>query len=144
MVWLLVLGAPAVSAAVESRRVRAELERLREPRIALQRARVALDSATAMLEALDQARVRRVEIVTVLSAIVAALPDSTSLISATLEAGGPIQLQGRARHPARVAGAIEALPALGRVRLEAITARDTLAGLEWERFRLSAEPARGP
>jgi hypothetical protein len=134
LLWLLVGAIAVIRLRVESRRVTAELARLQTPRQALLAARQTMDSARAMLTALDEASAARGQVAGRLAAIAKALPDSAFLTAITLDRGGPGVLAGRARQAPLVAAALGAAPGVGSLQLEAVTVRDTVAGLGWERF----------
>ncbi len=125
----------------EAERLGAELTRLREPREALTRARLTMDSASAMLVALDRAEAARAVLGARLSGVVAALPESTSLTTLTIDSAAAT-MTGRTRRLSRLVPAMER--SLPQVRLEGRSARDTVAGVVWERFNLTSGPRSAP
>jgi len=142
--WLMVLVAAGARLRVEARQVNAELARLQEPRRALLAARQAMDSASDMLVALDRAQLDRNRMSTWLTILVKALPDSTFLTGLILDSAGRGIATGRTVRVGQLVEALEAAPNLGAVRLEGATVRDTVAGIQWERFSLRLGPERTP
>ena len=142
--WLMVLVAAGARLRVEARQINAELARLQEPRRALLAARQAMDSASDMLVALDRAQLDRNRMSTWLTILVKALPDSTFLTGLILDSAGRGIATGRTVRVGQLVEALEAAPNLGAVRLEGATVRDTVAGIQWERFSLRLGPERTP
>lgn len=129
---------------VESRWLDRETARLNEPRKALVAARLAMDSASEMVIAIDKANRQRVEVAAALQALVRGLPDSTYLTELTIEQGESIKASGRSRSTSSLIASLQAEPGLGATRLEGATVRDSLGGQEWERFGLTIAPGPKP
>lgn len=129
--------------AARARVVEADLARLAAPRAALLAARRSLDSAAALVAALEQSSARRGVVLDRLLAVARGLPDSTVLLALELDAAGRAALTGRAAHATTVVRVLARDTTLGRPRLTPETARDSALGTEWERFviRLGPEPA---
>lgn len=142
--WLLLATALALRLHRESGQIAGELRELREPRQALLAARLAIDSADAMIRALDHAQAVRGQVLAQLAALITALPDSTVLTGLTLNLEGSGVATGRTRRASLMVGALEGAGTLKRVSLEGPTVRDTVAGLEWERFSLRFGRERTP
>ncbi len=126
-----------------ARVVEADLARLAAPRTALLAARRSLDSAAALVAALENSSARRGAVLDRLIAVARGLPDSTVLLALEVDAAGRAALTGRAAHATTVARVLARDTTLGRPRLLPETARDSALGAAWERFviRLGPEPA---
>lgn len=135
LLWLAVGVYVTVRLRVESEQLTSELIRLKEPREALARAGTALHEASAMLAAIDYAEVSRNQLAGRLDQLIRALPDSVVLSSLTLDTSGTALVSGRTRQVSHLMAVLEGAP-FWRVRLEGQISRDTLNGIDWERFSL--------
>lgn len=136
LLWIGVGVFLAVRLQVESRRIHAELTRLSEPRQSLAAARKAMNSASDMVSALDQAESQRNEIAARLTALVEALPLSSYLTTVTLERDGTGSATGQSQDLALLAGSLKESTGIGSSRLEGAMTRDSLTGDTWQRFNL--------
>lgn len=143
LLWVAVGVFVTIRFKVESGRLQSELVRLKEPREALVRAGEALSNASAMLVAIDQSDSSRNQLVGRLEHLIRSLPDSVVLSSLTLDTGKTALVSGRARQLARFMATLEQSSSR-RVRLEGQTNRDTLSGIEWERFSLRLQQGERP
>lgn len=144
MLWLAVGVFLWARLRVESSRIDQELARLSEPRKALIAARQAMDSAADMVLAVDQAQRNRPELPNRLAMIVSRLPDSTFLTGITIDRSGSILLSGRSRNVQYLVKSLRPGDRREVVQLDGVTTRDTVGGIEWERFSLTINPEPEP
>jgi Tfp pilus assembly protein PilN len=131
--WIISLGGAWLWLTRENRALAVQLEDLREPAAALRRARATMDSAVAMLAALEHTRRQRAAFAERLAAVVSALPEST-VITELQVAGDGIRITGQARSAAHIAPALAQVASNGGVRVSVQGSSDTIEGLPWERF----------
>jgi HPt (histidine-containing phosphotransfer) domain-containing protein len=142
--WIAAGTLQATRLSVAARRVDAELARLQAPREALLRARRSLDSAAAMIAALQQADARRGLVAERLGHVAQALPDSTVLVDLVIDQAGAVELSGRAAHALAVVHWLRRDTSLSHPRLHPETARDSALGVEWEHVVIHLGPDGAP
>ena len=148
ILWIIAAVAAVLVHGSQQRAVRRELASLSGPVAALREARREVTLATETVVALGEAEARRARSAGVLTAISAALPDSSFLASLEIEPDGTGRLTGYARRASEVLARLDAAQAVVAPVLENQRSREMVAGREWEafsiRFGTAPEPdARG-
>lgn len=137
VVWLIALGAVAGQRLLQLRATSAELSELRDSRDALLAARLAMDSASAMVSATTNAERHRQSVVQLMAQVTGALPDSAYLEEITLSADGSGTISGRARQPAAVLQRLQRVKRFAQSSMR-ITAQpsDEEPGRGWSGFTI--------
>jgi Tfp pilus assembly protein PilN len=135
--WALV-GALFIGRLTWERRViERELIRLEAPLAAVLAARREVRAVEAALEAIARADRDRARALGLLTAITAALPDSSILTSFAWRDDGYTILSGAARQAAAVASRLDRVPELAAPHFDGAVVREKVAGREWERFTIT-------
>lgn len=136
-------------ATLAGRRANAEVARLRPTVESLMASRRDLDAAAAALGAVREATARRSRFLALLAGLTEAVGDSTSLAFLDLSGDSSLHIGGLAPSADRVVAALEKLPSLFQPRVEAPTARQSVAvpggrPRELDRFAIVAVLRRSP
>jgi len=138
MAWLAIGVWQALDLAAERARVARELAKLQAPADALVELRHQLTLANSAVDAVDNTAAGRGHVMTLLAAVVAALPDSGYVDEFSLGEDGKLRLGGVARRARRVASRLEEVGfASASVEAEPLTIR--IDGRTWERFTIAVE-----
>jgi hypothetical protein len=136
-IWVICLGGAWLWLRAGNETLAARLEGLREPVGALQHARASLDSAAAMLAALERTDRERGAMAERLVALIAALPDSAVLTELRLASDGEGRITGQARRAARIGLVLSGAGGIARVRLSVQGTGDSTQGAAWDQFTAS-------
>jgi Tfp pilus assembly protein PilN len=134
---MLLAGATYVGAlAHQGRTAAAELDALRPALAAALAVRRDLEAATASLEVLQQADLRRPRLTRLLTELTSALPDSVFLRALRVERDGRGALMGYAAQASAALTALERTRGITDPELDGAVTREVVGGREWERFGL--------
>ncbi len=134
LTWLAAAGVFIARRQQERADVEREIAGLEQSALAVSEARRAVGEAARMLETLDRAERDRLLLLSRLSAVAAALPESAFLTALVVGLGGRGELSVVARRSAAV------LNALDQSRINGSVVRETIARRDWERFTIAFGP----
>jgi hypothetical protein len=143
-VWTIVFGLVIARLIWERRAVDRSLASLEAPLAAVLAARRELRDAETTLLAISGVERERGQSLTVLAALIQALPDSAVLTSVTWNAEGPSIVTGYARRAAEVLARLERASPGRRARFDGPVIKEGIAGREWDRFTIVFEKQAAP
>ncbi|MGH7526483.1 MAG: hypothetical protein ACREMX_07240, partial [Gemmatimonadales bacterium] len=141
LTWFAAAGVFVVRHQQERADVEREIARIERSALAVSEARRALGEAARMVETLDRAERDRLLLLSRLSAVAAALPDSAFLTALVVDLAGRGELSVVARRSAAVLNALDQAngPAASS-RISGSVVRETIGQRDWERFTIAFGP----
>ncbi|MEO8201000.1 MAG: PilN domain-containing protein [Gemmatimonadota bacterium] len=144
ILWLMVVGATWFNLVRQRREIDRELARLADPVAALALVKGEIALGQGMISAVDLGAEQRDEMVRLLAAMTAALPDSAFITSLSLKHGGRGFVGGYSKRASEVLARLESSGAVVAPRLDGLVAREVIAGSEWERFSITFGEEKSP